>query len=45
MLSKCKNSVETSTLLAHPIECAEISLMVDASFSSVGAVLNQAVDG
>lgn len=41
---KCKESLAASTLLAHPVADAEISVMVDASSTSVGAVLNQVVN-
>lgn len=41
----CRESLAESTLLAHPVEDAEISVMVDASSVSVGAVLNQVVNG
>lgn len=37
----CKDSIAKSTVLAHPIPNADLSLMVDASSTAIGSVLQQ----
>lgn len=41
---KCKTDLANSTLLAHPIENAAITLHVDASNDAVGAVIHQIIN-
>lgn len=42
---KCKETVANATLLAHPVEDAELALKVDASDFAIGAVIEQNVSG
>lgn len=42
---KCKVSLQSAVTLSHPIANARLSLMTDASGSSVGSVLQQRVNG
>lgn len=41
---KCKDELANATLLAHPTDNANISLMVDASDFAIGGVVNQLID-
>lgn len=41
---ECKRALSNATLLAHPREQAELSILTDASDVSIGAVLQQRVD-
>lgn len=43
--NKTKQQLAETTLLAHPLKHAELSLCVDASDIAAGAVLHQIVDG
>lgn len=43
--NECKADLADAAVLAHPVHGAELSLSVDASDFSVGAVLNQIVNG
>lgn len=43
--AKCKAALAEATMLTHPDPAAAICLMVDASDTAVGAVLNQFVNG
>lgn len=45
MFEKCKNDLANASLLAFPSKDAELSLWVDASMESVGAVLHQTING
>lgn len=42
---QCKQQLADATMLAHPAKNAELSLSVDASDTSAGAVLHQLIDG
>ena len=41
----CKDQLRTATTLAHPSSSAKLALMVDASDTALGAVLQQYVNG
>lgn len=41
----CKSSLETATLLSHPLFNAELALWTDASDNAIGAVLQQRYEG
>lgn len=43
--NECKEQLANTTLLAHPISNAELSLWVDASDTAAGAALHQLVNG
>lgn len=43
--TRCKDSLANAALLAHPIHNATLSLSVDASGTSIGAVVEQLVEG
>lgn len=41
---ECKTSLANATLLTHPVDKAEICLMVDASDYAIGGVINQYIN-